>query len=305
METKERIDPFSGEKFIPKRANQFFATRQNQTKFNNQKAAAKRKAKSKTDQVLNKNREILEGLLESKNQITVDIKELTKRGFDFDYSTHKDSYPDNIGVLECNCIYEFGISEIDNHTFVLIRFDGKKVEKVETANVPKEEMTIAEVYANIYNCFDFFLAKGLMDRPEIAEIEKKVKQQVRQFADQEVQKENKRIGKLEEHAQLNRRLIAPPIIGNESQVAQLEKDLKEKKDEIVSITKKYNTQLLTNSRLVTKYQGKITKLESKIGNIEMLESNLKDKEKKIQSASQTIIDLITDECKILKVELAK
>lgn len=103
--TYQKIDPQTGEHFIPHRSNQIFASRRNQIAFNNAKALYKRKAKSKIDRILNKNREILQHILGTEEVVFVSKDFLLGQGFNLTYFTHQAL----VKGIPVSCIYEYVI----------------------------------------------------------------------------------------------------------------------------------------------------------------------------------------------------
>jgi hypothetical protein len=60
---KNRIDPYSGEKFYPKKSNQRFASRENQIAYNNSKAKKERDLHTNFHNQIKKNWNILKTIL--------------------------------------------------------------------------------------------------------------------------------------------------------------------------------------------------------------------------------------------------
>ena len=85
MNYKERIDPYSGEGFIPKRYNQKFANRSNQIAFNNHKAREIREKKKPIDSVLEINRKVLLKVLNGKESEIKSREYLLGCGFNFNF----------------------------------------------------------------------------------------------------------------------------------------------------------------------------------------------------------------------------
>ena len=81
METK--IDPHTGEEFIPKRRNQIFANTTNKTAFNNHKAAKIREERALQTKDLNRNYEILKLILNDRNEKLVRHTTLNDLGFKY------------------------------------------------------------------------------------------------------------------------------------------------------------------------------------------------------------------------------
>ena len=107
MNYKERIDPYSGEGFIPKRYNQKFANRSNQIAFNNLKAREIREKKKPIDNVLEINRKILFKLLNNESSIIKSKDYLLGSGFDFNFfnrSFEKDG-------VNYQCVYNYAITQ--------------------------------------------------------------------------------------------------------------------------------------------------------------------------------------------------
>ena len=113
---EERIDPYSGELFHPKRYNQRFANRKNQIAFNNTKAREIREVKKPIDTVLESNRKILLRLMENKKTSITKSKEfLLGSGFNFNYfncSFTKDG-------KHYQCVYQFAIRKQGDGNFII------------------------------------------------------------------------------------------------------------------------------------------------------------------------------------------
>lgn len=82
---KPKIDPYTGEEFIPKRRNQIFANNANKTAFNNKKAAKIKAERSVFDDVIKRNYAILKLVLDNALERTVHYKTLDEIGFKFNY----------------------------------------------------------------------------------------------------------------------------------------------------------------------------------------------------------------------------
>jgi hypothetical protein len=120
MVYKQRIDPYTKKPFIPERANQIFSTRINQIRYNNLKALRKRRAKSKYDRALDRNRTIMEKLLNGKETVIKSRDWLEALDFSFDTYTHVGNYKEQT-IAYC---YEFGIRKLDKNSYEIIRHDG-------------------------------------------------------------------------------------------------------------------------------------------------------------------------------------
>jgi len=112
-DTRNATDPLTGEAFIKKRSNQVFANRVNQIRYNNLKAHAKRKAKSKMDKILDNNRKVLMKVLGSNKEKIKSRDFLDGAGLHFGYNTHTTMIEGNKWI----CIYDYGYSLVDKNTF--------------------------------------------------------------------------------------------------------------------------------------------------------------------------------------------
>jgi hypothetical protein len=112
----ERIDPLTGETFLPERTNQLFASRYNQVRYNNMKAAKKRKAKAHLDRILDNNRRILKTLLGDMQENVFSRDYLLGAGFDFNCQTHNGK----IGGMLYNFIYEYAYIRLENNQYKII-----------------------------------------------------------------------------------------------------------------------------------------------------------------------------------------
>lgn len=79
----KKIDPLTGEKFIPKKISQRFANKENRIKFNNEKAKKIRIEQAPIINPLKLNCRIIKGLLGSKVEIILNKDFLRGKGFDF------------------------------------------------------------------------------------------------------------------------------------------------------------------------------------------------------------------------------
>jgi len=119
--SEKRICPYSGVEFVPKRSNQVFANRENQIRFNNKKAFQKRKAKSLTDNALDKNRQVLKSVLSNMNHVIKSYDYLLGAGLHFGYSTHQ-IIKDEIKWV---CIYDYAYTLIDTNKFKIVCLNQK------------------------------------------------------------------------------------------------------------------------------------------------------------------------------------
>ncbi len=111
-------DLYSGELFFKRRNNQKFARKENRILYNNRKAQEKRNIKAPVDRKLDKNRTILLKIIGNKNEIIKSKDFLLGAGFYFGFiSFHKKVN----GTLYAG-IYEFGIRELENKDYQIIKF---------------------------------------------------------------------------------------------------------------------------------------------------------------------------------------
>ncbi len=106
-----KIDPLTKEEFVPTRQNQVYKNRKNQVAANNKRLNERREGKYYIDQILQNNREILIKSIGGLKEITIPIQALIEQGFVMGYSTHFQR--NNLGETT-PCLYEFGISQINN-----------------------------------------------------------------------------------------------------------------------------------------------------------------------------------------------
>lgn len=80
---KPKIDPYTGEEFVPRRKNQIFANYANKTAFNNAKAAKLREERALQTKDVNRNYEILKLILNDKKEKIVRDTTLNDLGFKY------------------------------------------------------------------------------------------------------------------------------------------------------------------------------------------------------------------------------
>lgn len=112
-------DLLTQEVFIKMRNNQKFKNPQNRIRFHNLKARKKRAAKSTVDRWLDNNRNILIKVLGDKNETMVSKDYLLGAGFSFKYF----SFQKPINGVNFAGIYEFGIRQLPDGTFKIIRIN--------------------------------------------------------------------------------------------------------------------------------------------------------------------------------------
>lgn len=116
---KSKIDPYTGEEFVPRRKNQIFANSSNKTAFNNEKASKIRKERAPFINDINRNYDILNLILDNNHEKTVNINTLNDLNFKFD------------------CYLRFLISE-GKTAFII--YD------IEFTNIKKENTTYTKIY---------------------------------------------------------------------------------------------------------------------------------------------------------------
>ena len=82
-----KIDPFTGEEFIPKKISQRFANKENRIKFNNDKTKKIRIEQAPIINPLKLNSKIIKELLGTKMEIILNKEFLRGKGFDFTISS--------------------------------------------------------------------------------------------------------------------------------------------------------------------------------------------------------------------------
>lgn len=80
---KTKIDPYTGEEFVPKRKNQIFANNANKTAFNNEKASKIRKERAPFINDINRNYDILKLILNNEQEKTVNSSTLNDLNFKY------------------------------------------------------------------------------------------------------------------------------------------------------------------------------------------------------------------------------
>ncbi len=121
METaaKKAKDLLTGEEFEKKRANQKFATRQNQIVYNNLMAGKKRKEKSGVDKILDKNRSILKNILGTAKEVIKSKDFLLGAGFHFGVLSHFKTRQEQVYY----CIYDYAYTKAENSNYKIIKYE--------------------------------------------------------------------------------------------------------------------------------------------------------------------------------------
>jgi hypothetical protein len=118
IDMKKKVDPYTGETFIPKRTNQRFANRDNQIAFNNAKAKRERDRQGKIDNQIRRNYQILDELLKTDEIVQKTREYLLGKGYNFNFMNNKRAYNGQsyFGVYDC------GIRAIGNNIFEIVKF---------------------------------------------------------------------------------------------------------------------------------------------------------------------------------------
>ena len=116
MSTK--VDPFTSERFQPKRRNQKFACRKNQVDYNNQKAFQFRLAQGEGPKKLLVSYKALHTLLGEKNERVCNINFLQGKGVDTGYFTSYERNKEDKGIYH---VFNIKMENIDNKNFKIYR----------------------------------------------------------------------------------------------------------------------------------------------------------------------------------------
>lgn len=111
-----RICPYSGEKFIPTRKNQVFASPKNRSNYHNEKAAQLRCQKAPISKDLDKNHAILTRHIKKGTRKDFSVEKLLAAGFNPKVFTHFEEFE---GTL-CRGIYQFLIPTSKNSNSLTI-----------------------------------------------------------------------------------------------------------------------------------------------------------------------------------------
>lgn len=117
-----RIDPYLNVEFEPSRRNQLFKNRASQIAYNNLKARQKRQGKAHIDNILNHNRNALLELLGDSSEITVSKGQLSEKGFNMIYHTHRRIN----NKTEIWSVYEIDMYDLGNDQIKLINSQKNK-----------------------------------------------------------------------------------------------------------------------------------------------------------------------------------
>jgi len=114
-EKKHKIDPLTGEEFIPARSNQIFANKENRKKYNNKKAAEFRKERAFFDGPYHKSHRLIKSLH------TVDPNKVYQKqflkGYGVDFDVSRQVIRKNRVIL---VFYDYGLSNLPNSPYYRI-----------------------------------------------------------------------------------------------------------------------------------------------------------------------------------------
>jgi len=114
-----RIDPLTGEEFIPKRINQVFAKPANRIAYHNSKAADLRHSSSYLDKPLKKNFQILNELMSGSEEEIFHKQFLLGKGFVFEVFNNMDKIDDKMRY----CVYYYVILPMEKEQIKILRND--------------------------------------------------------------------------------------------------------------------------------------------------------------------------------------
>ena len=115
MNRAQVTDPFTNERFIPKRSNQIYASAKNRADCNNEKAGKIRKQKKTIQSKLNQNWKAFMLILDNKKSIIRSREFLNGAGVDLRYNTAMSKTPD--GTFTFFLVYDLIIYELQNNQF--------------------------------------------------------------------------------------------------------------------------------------------------------------------------------------------
>jgi hypothetical protein len=116
-ELEVKIDPYTQEKFFPKRSNQVFATPQNKMRYHNERAKEYRDETKEFRNGLDRNYRMICALLDGKFFARVHVEYLFGMGFDFGALSAEKQTKDY-------CIYVYDIvMRLEEDYFIISRSD--------------------------------------------------------------------------------------------------------------------------------------------------------------------------------------
>ena len=125
-EVEVRIDPYTQEKFFPKRSNQIFATPQNKMKFHNERAKEYRDETKAVRSRLDRNNRLFDSLLGNRMKVRKHVEFLKGKGVDLKAVTRVVQIGDEISykVFDFSFLYD---KEDENYVIItrnLIKYKG-------------------------------------------------------------------------------------------------------------------------------------------------------------------------------------
>ena len=111
-----RICPYTGEAFTPKRKNQIFSSAKARRDYHNDNASSIRHIKAPIDRALEKNYQILSSRLEKGDSVSLLKNELLISGYNPSYFTHFDM----LDGKKVACLYHFAIIPNDDSNSLTI-----------------------------------------------------------------------------------------------------------------------------------------------------------------------------------------
>lgn len=117
METK--IDPYTGEEFVPKRSNQKFATSKSKNDYHNRRSRKNSRRFEEIDKRIRKNCKILDTLTKVKKEHDVTKERLIGAGFHMDGFNVRHRYNGKIH----SGVYNYTVVVIDDENFKIINND--------------------------------------------------------------------------------------------------------------------------------------------------------------------------------------
>ncbi len=116
MENKG-IDPLTNEEFTKQRSNQIFACKENQIRFNNERARQKRNAMAAINKTLYNNRNVLRSILGEEQSVQRSKDFMLGAGYEFGVFTHNM----RIDNILWYCVYEYGFCALEGERYSIRR----------------------------------------------------------------------------------------------------------------------------------------------------------------------------------------
>ncbi|MHA7056787.1 hypothetical protein ACWGOQ_0006175 [Aquimarina sp. M1] len=114
MENKA-FDPFTNQEFTKNRSNQKYKSRENQIKFNNEKARKKRMAMAAINKALENNRKVLHSILGDNERVKRSKDFMLGAGYAFGVFTHHMMMDESLW----HCVYEYGITKLEHENYII------------------------------------------------------------------------------------------------------------------------------------------------------------------------------------------